>query len=49
MECEYLSYFEPIVYTAATESLLLVGGFIAAAAAWLWCCQLLQTTVEAVG
>ena len=51
MECEYLSYFEPIVYTAATECLLLVGGFIAAAA-WLWCChcyQLLQTTVEAVG
>ena len=47
MECEYLSYFEPIVYTAATECLL-VGGFIAAAA-WLWCCQLLQTTVEAVG
>jgi hypothetical protein len=47
MECEYLSYFEPIVYTAATECLL-VGGFIAAAAR-LWCCQLLQTTVEAVG
>ena len=24
MECEYLSYFEPIVYTAATECLLLL-------------------------
>ena len=24
MECEYLSYFEPIVYTAATEWLLLL-------------------------
>ena len=49
MECEYLCYFEPIVYAAAaTECLLLAGsGFIAAAS--LWCCQLLQTTVEAVG
>ena len=24
MECEYLCYFEPIVYTAATEWLLLL-------------------------
>lgn len=24
MECEYLCYFEPIVYAAATESLLVV-------------------------